>query len=106
MAHPCYVLFYDRTLVQVFGDVVSSCADQLYPSLVSLVIGFGPGKRWKKRMMNIDYGATDLFKKSRRLDLHVSSENDKFCSMLSEPSKLFGFVFGFGLRRHWEMTKR
>ena len=61
-----YILFDNRTFVQVGGHVMAGSANQFHSALKSLVIRFRAYKRRKERVMDVEDAAFELLDELRR----------------------------------------
>ena len=57
MAREFDVLRDDRSFIEVFGDIVRGCANQLHPARVRLMIGTGALEGGKQAVVNVDAAA-------------------------------------------------
>src|SRR5437879_1131183 len=71
------ILLDDGPIVEHFGDVMAGCADQLYSTLKSLMIGFASDKCGQERVMNVNDAVRIFAHELRRKNLHVACENDE-----------------------------
>lgn len=55
-----YVLFNDRSFIQITGNVVGGCTDQLHAALIRLVIGLCSFESWEEGVMDIDASSNKL----------------------------------------------
>ena len=88
-----YSLFDNRPLIQVLGDVMSGCADNLYSSFFGLVVWFGSDKSWEEGVVNIDYPAFSALDEIGRDYLHVAGEYNAINIVIFEQLYLRGLGF-------------
>src|SRR5699024_8071580 len=74
---PGDILFDDRTLVEVAGDVVSGGADDLHTAGMGLMIGLGPLEAGQERMVDVDDPAFEPVAQLGREDLHITGQHDE-----------------------------
>ena len=73
----CDVLLDDGTIIEDFGDVVASCADEFYATVEGLMIGLRPNECRQERMVNIDDPPGIGLDEIIRENLHVAREDDE-----------------------------
>ena len=54
VADPHDILLDNRSLIKLFGNVMTCCTDDFDSPFISLPIGTAANKRWQKRVMDID----------------------------------------------------
>ena len=74
--HALHVLFDDRPLVQILGDVMAGGADQFDAPVVGLLVGVGTDERGQKRVVNIDDPVRVPGHESGAENLHVTRQHD------------------------------
>ena len=74
--HALHVLFDDRPLVQVLGDVVAGGADQFHAPVVGLLIGVGTDEGGQERVVNIDDAVRVPGHEGGAENLHVAGQYD------------------------------
>src|ERR1700693_1964668 len=82
VAYGLRVLHNDRTLVEIFGYVVSSCAYHFHASVKRLAVGLGALESRQKRMVDIDAATGEKFAHIHRKDLHIARQYDQVGSRL------------------------
>ena len=102
---PHDVLFDDRAVVQLLGDVMARSANELDAPVVRLVVRTRTNKRREKRVVNVDDPVGISARELRAQDLHVPSQHDQIDMIVCEQLKFFLllFLFIFGVdRKHVE----
>src|ERR1700730_9501446 len=82
VAHGFRVLHDDRSLVEIFGNVVSSCAYHFHAPVKRLAVGLGSLESRQKRMVDVDAAAGEKFAHICRKDLHITRQYDQIGSRL------------------------
>src|SRR6266404_5948078 len=82
VAYGFCVLHDDRTLVEIFGNIVSSCAYHFHAPVKRLAVGLGALESRQKRMVDVDAAAGEKFAHICRKDLHIARQYDQIGSRL------------------------
>ncbi len=77
VAHPDGVLFDDRPLVQVCGDVVRRCTNQFHAALFRLLVRIGAYESGKKLMVNVYHRNTKFLEEVVGKNLHVPRKDNE-----------------------------
>ena len=81
--HPGDVLLNDGTLIEILGDKVGSCSNELHTSGVSLGIRVCTLEAGEEGVVDVDDSALELLAEFRAEDLHVAGENNQLNLLLS-----------------------
>ena len=79
-------LLNDRSVIEIFCDVMRGSTNQFDPSLPSTVIGLSTLKSRKERVMDIDHVGKAL-EEARAEHLHVLGKNNQFNPVFFEQTK-------------------
>src|SRR5882762_5747038 len=82
VAYGFRVLHDDRTLVEIFGNVVSSCAYHFHAPVKRLAVGLSSLEPRQKRMVDVDAATSEEFAHICRKDLHIARQYDQIGSRL------------------------
>src|SRR5262249_42137597 len=77
MTYSSYFLFDDRPFIKILSRVVSSGANELDPSTMSLRIRSCSSKGGQEGVMNIDDSIAEWLYNLGAQDTHVSGQNDQ-----------------------------
>ena len=69
------ILSNDWPFIQVLGNVVSGCADDLNSTLEGLLVGIRSNKRWQETVMDVDNLVRIRVHKTRLQYLHIAGEH-------------------------------
>ena len=98
------VLLDDGAFIQVGGDEVRGCTDQLHASLEGLLVGAAAFERREERVMDVDDPPRHLLAHFVRQNLHVTGEYDQLCTRLADDAHLCCFSFSLVLLGHLNMV--
>ena len=93
MADAHDVLFDDRAIVQLFGDIVACGANQFNASLIGPELALRSNKRGQKGMMDIEDAVAITGSKFGAQNLHVPGQHDQIDPLARQQLQLFPFLF-------------
>ena len=106
MSDTHYILFDNRTCIQLCRYVMACCTNNLHTSLEGGVIWFRTDERRKERMMNIDYLIRISINHLFGNHLHIACQYDKCNFMFGKQFHLFALLFFFRLLGDREQIER
>ena len=92
-------LLNDRSVIEIFCDVMRCGTNQFDPSLPSTVIGLSTLKSRKERVMDIDHVGKAL-EEARAEHLHVLGKNNQFNPVFFEQTKDCELCLSLRYRSH------
>ena len=105
VVNACNALLNDRALVQIRSDEVSSGTDDLYTTLIRLVVRLCALERWQEGVVNVDDLARHLGAQTRRQDLHVSRQDDQLDVVLLDELQDLALLLGLGVLGDGEVVE-
>jgi hypothetical protein len=105
VVNACNALLNDRALIQIRSDEVSSGTDDLYTTLIRLVVRLCALERWQEGVVNVDNLARHFGAQTRRQDLHVSRQDDQFDVVLLDELQDLALLLGLGVLSDGEVVE-
>ena len=106
MSDTHYILFDNRTCIQLCRYVMACCTNNLHTSLEGGVIWFRTDERRKERMMNIDYFIRISINHLFGNHLHIACQYDKCNFMFGKQFHFLTLLFFFCLFSNREQIER
>src|SRR4051812_15445917 len=101
MRHPHHILFNDGPIIEYFSDVVAGGADQLYPTLKSLMVRPRTHESGQERVVNIDNPLRITVYKIVGQDLHIARQHHEIRIVLGNEGMNAALGFAFVVFADW-----